>query len=192
MELCLYLFNNEKLYEVLKEVADCGCKVTVYSIPLEGYDDKHSMPIISHKEHRKIGEFTKYDLAVSLYNKIATDSLPNFQLRIVPHIYLRSERVSPFSRGEMPYSLHCKSFLLKTRSGLTYEGVTSSNFAVRDKEKHELAAVFQLEKKEVEAASDFYLGLYENSIPLGEFKEKGDYTKFQIKEQKNIKNNCKL
>ncbi len=181
LDLALYLFNNDILLNALLELADAGCKVTVYSIPLEGYDDKSRANIYSFKNGDLIGNFTKYEIAREIYGKIQKLRHPHFEFRIVPHMYLRSPRVKPFSRGKMPYSLHCKTFLAKCKDDSYYAGITSSNLAVRDEEKNEIAAIIQIDQKDSCSARDFFAGLYENSVNIYDFDETADYFQFPIK-----------
>lgn len=181
VDMALYLFNNAYLFSVLKELADSGCRVCVYSIPLEGYDAASSMEIRSHLSGDPIGRHTKYDLAEKLYEKIRNLNHPNLSLRIVPHMYIRSRYVKPFSRGDMPYSLHCKTFLIQLRGGRFCAGLTSSNFAVRDAQKIELACIMPLGEAEIASSTDFYSGLFENSVPVEHFDPTADYAHWKIR-----------
>lgn len=180
LSLAMYLFNNRELYKVLKELSECGCETTIYSIPLEGYDHDKPAPVFSHNSGRSIGCLTKYDLARTIYEEIRKSVNGNLHLRIVPHMYLRSESVNPFSRGNMPYSLHCKTICIQCYDGTVYAGLTSSNMAVRDAQKIELVMLRSLCEREKVSAWDFYSGLYENSIDINEFDEIADYSHFQI------------
>lgn len=181
LNLALYLFNNEVLLDTLISLASVGVKVTVYSIPIEGYDNRYPRSIIEYHSGISLGNFTKYDLANKVYGRIRKEHIHNFELRIVPHMYLRSKRVHPFSRGSMPYSLHIKSFAATMKNGDLYAGLTSSNFAVRDAQKNEAAVICQLDEPEALSTTDFYLGLYENSISFFDFDASGDYSHFQVR-----------
>lgn len=180
IDLALYLFNNEYLLSVLEQLADSNCQVNVYSIPLEGYDTT-SHKITDHKTDLCIGDYSKYELAKRVYDKILEMNHPNFTLFIMPHMYIRSSNVAPFSRGKMPYSLHCKSYMVQFRNGASYAGLTSSNFAVRDAQKIELISIMPLGESEKISTQDFYEGLKENSIPINRFNEKNDYKHYEIK-----------
>lgn len=183
IDVALYLFNNRELYKALYDLAEASCRVTVYSIPLEGYDNSCPVPIYDAETYRAIGEKTKYQLANELYSDIIANAPHCFALRIVPHMYLRSCRVKPFSRGEMPYSLHCKSLLVQNKDGTYYAALTSSNLAVRDASKHEVAFVARLDNHEVVSSVDFYEGLYENSIDIRTFDSKKDYSHYRVKKR---------
>lgn len=115
VDIALYLFNNLSLYNALEGISESGCKVTIYSIPLEGYDRKPANVLdhITKKETR----VSKYDLAKSIYDKLYVVSNSSLSLRIVPHIFLRSANVKKFSRGSTPYSLHCKTACIQFKNG---------------------------------------------------------------------------
>ena len=176
----MYLFNNNAFLDALVDIANAGCRVTVYSIPLEGYDNGRRRDIYSFQDHNRIGCFTKYEIACGVYRRIRMLGNPNFEFRIVPHMYLRSPRVKPFSRGNMPYSLHCKTFLATLNNGESYAGITSSNLAVRDEEKLEMASIIPLGENDTASAVDFFEGLHENSFAIREFDESADYSHFQV------------
>lgn len=180
IDIALYLFNNKYLFSVLKQLADSDCQVNIYSIPLEGYDTT-PYPITSHKDNLCLGKYSKYDFAKEVYNEILKLGHPKLTLFIMPHMYIRSDNVSPFSRGKMPYSLHCKSYMVQFRNGSSYAGLTSSNFAVRDAQKIELACIMPLGENEKKSTMDFYQGLKENSIPASSFNSKNDYKHYEIK-----------
>lgn len=174
VDIALYLFNNLKLYDTLENINQEGCRITIYSIPLEGYDTK-SAHVLNIKTGR-YSHVSKYDLAKQIYDKLYVVSNESFSLRIVPHIFLRSKRIRPFSRGEAPYSLHCKTAFIRFKDGRVFSVVTSSNMAVRDAEKHEVVVMSILNRAEAQAARDFFIGLYQHSIPIGEFDGTREYT----------------
>lgn len=180
LEIALYLFNNEYLYSTLKDLADSGCRIHIYSIPLEGYDDDKPLNIANHKNGLSLGRYTKFYFANQIYTDIQKSNNPNLHLHIVPHMYLRSNKVRAFSRGNMPYSLHCKTFFLRYKNGNAFAGLTSSNMAVRDAPKIEMAYITSLNQPEMESASDFFDGLKENSVLIDHFNPIGDYNHFRI------------
>lgn len=180
LEIALYLFNNEILYSTLKDLADKGCQIHIYSIPLEGYDDDKPIKITNHQNSLSLGIRTKFYFASRIYTDIQKSNHPNLHLHIVPHMYLRSDNVHAFSRGNMPYSLHCKTFFLRYKNGSAFAGLTSSNMAVRDAQKIEMAYVTSLSQQEITSASDFFAGLKENSILVADFDPSADYNHFRI------------
>lgn len=181
LHIALYLFNNEYLWKAIKQLADSGCKVYIYSIPLEGYDNDRTAPVFHHETQTSLGKRTKLYFAEKLYDEIKHCQQSNIQFYIMPHMYLRSSRVHAFSRGSMPYSLHCKILYLKCLSEKNYIGITSSNLAVRDAPKIELAFLSEIGGAESYSAEDFFQGLCENSIPLNDFIEGTDYSHYHIK-----------
>ena len=102
-------------------------------------------------------------------------------------MYIRSASVNPFSRGSMPYSLHLKSFMVQFKDGNVYAGLSSSNFAVRDASKIELACALLLGERDKNATIDFYNGLRENSIEINKFNENTDYTHYKIAKRRKIR-----
>lgn len=188
IDIAFYLFNNTHFLETLESLANCGIKIKIYSIPLEGYDTNKPISIYKYDTEEFIGKFSKFDCAKIVYEKIKEINNPNLKLFIMPHMYIRSEHVNPFSRGPMPYSLHIKSFMVEFKSGNICAGLTSSNFAVRDEHKIELACSILLNKNEKEATLDFYKGLRENSIEIGKFDECENYTHYKIKTRNSVKN----
>lgn len=181
IDVALYLFNNRELYKILEKHANRGCAINIYTIPLEGYDNDYPIEIKHHTGNVSLGKKTKYDLASELYSEISEAHNENIHLRIVPHMYLRSKRVRPFSRGSMPYSLHCKTCCVHLKDGRVYAGLTSSNLAVRDAQKHEIATIAQLDRAEIASVEDFFLGLWENSIDYDDFCCDDDFSHFETK-----------
>lgn len=180
VKIAMYLFNNSYLFNSLKELARAGCNIDVFSIPLEGYDDDKPLVITDNQTKTSLGAYTKYDLADEIYSDIQQYPIENFNLYIFPHMYLRSQTVNPFSRGNMPYSLHCKTCLIKFQDGTTYVGLTSSNMAVRDAQKIELFNLSTITGIEINSAEDFYAGLLENSININSFNPNADYNHYNI------------
>lgn len=181
IKIALYLFNNKYLFNTLKDLAESDISIDVFSIPLEGYDKDYPKYLDEYNGRRKFGPYTKLDCASPIYHELKKNSNSNFRLHIVPHMYLRSNRVKSFSRGNMPYSLHCKSIFVKFKNNKYYAGITSSNLAVRDAQKLEVAYIMSLENKaEITSARDFYRGLQENSIPIESFNPNNDYSHFPI------------
>lgn len=179
--MALYLFNNQALYDTLKDLSSSGADVDIFSIPLEGYDNDRPIRLYTQDGTNAVGPYTKLDCATPIYEDIINTHATKLHLHIVPHMYLRSSRVKAFSRGNMPYSLHCKSILVKFKNGQYYAGLTSSNLAVRDAQKLELAYIISLESEnEITSAVDFYDGLTDNSIPIESFNPNADYTHFSI------------
>jgi hypothetical protein len=184
--LCMYLYNNHILNDFLMGLSSRGIDVKVFSIPLEGYDTRNPMTLVDFDNPLGImnKKYTKYSAAKEVYDRIMTSNLPNFELYICPHMYIRSANVRPFSRGDMPYSLHAKTFLIKLKNGEGSIGLTSSNFAVRDAVKDELLLIIENENIMLESAQDFFGHLILNSIQINRFKDDTNWLNYNVKTSK--------
>ncbi|WP_430428042.1 phospholipase D-like domain-containing protein [Maribacter litoralis] len=166
-----YLFNNQYLYNYLKEVATIGIKVNVITIPLEGYDNNNPKALKNLETKAKTEErFTKYNLARKIFGETyRSTSHKNLNLYIFSHLYVRSANIKKFSRGTLPYSLHIKSAYIKKKNGYLVL-MSSSNLAVRDLVKYESMICIENEPGYEETAKAFYKNLIENSIPIKAYK----------------------
>jgi len=181
IKIGLYLFNNEILNTRLIELAIRGVKIDIITIPIEGYDAEKPKEIIDIKTGEVIACGSKYDFAKKIFEAYYKKEIPNSTLYFFPHMYLRSEKVKNFSRGEMPYSLHLKSFLIKHKNKPGIIGISSSNFAVRDLVKEENLLIIKNEADYFNPAYSFFNTLIENSLPIYDFNFKKDYTNYEIK-----------
>jgi hypothetical protein len=170
IHFALYLFNNQKLNEALLRIANNGVTTTVTTLPLEGYDAQARGDIYSHETGERVAQnVTKKDIAEDLFGEIIKNSPQNFRLLFYPHIYIRSSRVRPFSRGKMPYSLHIKSAFIKVSKDLSYSVLTSSNLAIRDLRKHEIMLIVENDREETSEALSFFNGLEKQSIEASKY-----------------------
>jgi len=181
IKLGLYLFNNKALNKRLVELANHGVKVDVVTIPIEGYDTTNPKEIINIQTNEIESSGSKYDFAKTIFEAHYRKEISNYTLYFFPHIYLRSENVKAFSRGEMPYSLHLKSFLIKYKNKIGTIGLSSSNFAVRDLAKEENLLIVENEADYFNPAYSFFNTLLENALPIYDFDFKKDYTNYAIK-----------
>lgn len=181
--LCLYLYNNEILHNALLNLSKKGIPVHVISIPLEGYDSAKPRDLYDANQPLSpaLKSQTKYDLAEKLYRGVKNSPVDYFTLHIFPHMYIRSPRVRPFSRGRMPYSLHGKSFYIKYKTGGGAMGLTSSNLAARDLVKDELMVVSENDPASNIAAQAFFNALISNAIPIDDFDDGKGYYDYPIK-----------
>jgi hypothetical protein len=175
INISLYLFNNENLVDKLIELANNGTLINIISIPIDGYDDDYPKNItdmltgeITHQ--RK----TKLDLAKLCYEKIS--KVNNISLYIFNHVFVRSSRIKIFSRGDMPYSLHIKSFYFKMQDGTSYSFVTSSNLAVRDTVKEEMMVRVKNDNSTEKATELFFKALIEESCLFECYNSKDIYS----------------
>ncbi len=181
INIALYLFNNKLINEKLIALSETGIKVNVYTIPIEGYDEGNPKNIIDIETRITISNKTKYDSAKDIFKNHFYNKYKNYKLYFFPHLFLRSPNLKTFSRGNMPYSLHTKSFLFRHKNGLCDMAISSSNFAVRDLVKEENLFFIYNEKEYEAAVLDFFILLKKYSIHISKFEFEGDYTKFKIK-----------
>ncbi|WP_378210812.1 phospholipase D-like domain-containing protein [Anoxybacteroides rupiense] len=127
IKLSFFLYNNPYLHSKLEELANLGCKITIFSIPLNGYDLKRVL--IFKNNYRDSFWSSKKEYAEKIYKRIEA-GIPNFELKIFPHTYIWVRQ--KFSRGKELYSLHNKSILAKFPDGRTKCISSSCNFAFGD------------------------------------------------------------
>ncbi len=173
---CMFLYNNPILHEEFIKFANAGIKVNVISIPLEGYDKDTFKKIIYYKSSNKSDdlnrkyklseEHSKYTLAKLIYKDIENNAADHFRFYIFPHIYIRSSNIKDFSRGNLPYSLHAKSFFIKTKEGVDKIAITSSNLATIDQVKNEVMIIANCSNDEAMNSSYFFKELISNSVSL--------------------------
>jgi len=121
IHLALYLFNNEHLFNVLKNIARKS-KVVVTSLPLAGYDK------------RKIGSATRiYKDALSKLNN------PNFNLMIYPYMYMWYG--AEYAEGGASYGFHVKAGYVLYKDGSCKLILTSCNLSPGDPYHSETAVV---------------------------------------------------
>lgn len=182
IDICLYLFNNIGLHKLFQELAAFGITVNVISIPLEGYDKNKPKHIINEDDGKKAYRKakSKFDLAVPIYQSFLEKPVENYSLYIFPHMYIRSAKTNTFSRGNLPYSLHIKSILIKFRDGNCAIGITSSNLAVRDIVKEENIIIVEGKDIYNQASIDFFTDLISQSIPIKDFDENLDWKKYEL------------
>ncbi len=189
INIALYLFNNSFINEKLIELAAKGVLINVYTIPIEGYDCNNPQTIIDIDTGNRFAQSSKYGLARNIFQHHYYKQHINYNLFFFPHIFLRSPHVKGFSRGNMPYSLHTKSFLFKHKDGSSDTAISSSNFAVRDLIKEENLLFIYNEAGYNEAAVHFFANLHLHAIHIAEYDFKNSYCDYFIKAtDNNLKN----
>ena len=180
VDIALYLFNNPYLLQTLKELASTTCRVTIYSIPIEGYDNNSQYTISTSDSSMTNASHTKYDWATHIYDEMKQNQNPYLDLRIVPHKYVRSQNVKPFSRGVLPYSMHIKTAFIQQMNDINCAFIFSSNLAVCDESKIESVYSWNLTRRDAGCAIDFFCGLRDNSISIKDFDPTQDYNHYNI------------
>lgn len=171
--LCMRLYNNGVLHEKMKAFANRGIKVTVISIPLEGYDDSHPKDIYEYGTNKRYRHnVTIYSLAKEIYEDIEKLNSENYILRIFDHTCVRKSTVRyASSSGErLPYSLHNKSVYIKYKDGKTVTGLTSSDLALGYQPKAELMLLVEDTPASCEITEMFFSNLLSHSIRLSDWQ----------------------
>lgn len=185
VQFALYLYNNKVLADKLIQLANEGLEINIISIPLDGYDNRKPQNIIDVNNGQIVYKnVTKYDLAKDIYKTAETIENLKYKLYLFPHMYLRSERVIPFSRGAMPYSMHTKSFYFEYKNGGGIVGLMSSNIAVRDLSKFESLICFEGDAGEVYETKEFFNNLTKWSVFIKEFDKTKDWSNYNIVPEK--------
>ncbi len=180
INICLYLFNNSLLNDALATLAQTGVVVNVYTIPIEGYDNEHAKEIIDIETGQTVNRGTKYSLAREVFAGHYREIYANYNLCFFPHMYVRSAKVNPFSRGGMPYSLHAKSFMFTHKNGAVDIALSSSNFAVRDLVKDENMLLIYNNPAYNTPVAHFFNTLQRLAINIRHFDFTKNYSGFTI------------
>ncbi|SDD78621.1 PLD-like domain-containing protein [Bhargavaea beijingensis] len=167
--ISLFLFNNISLYRALKRLAELGTLINIYTIPLNGYDDKK----VRAFDGSKSIDVSKRQYAEWIVKDIITENI-NINYYLVPHTNLWSKQKA--SRGNNSYALHNKSILVRYHND-TYKCIsTSSNLAVGDPEKSENLLIID-RNSDIAMFKKYFELLGENSIKLD------NYQKFRSKHE---------
>jgi phosphatidylserine/phosphatidylglycerophosphate/cardiolipin synthase-like enzyme len=180
INIALYLFNNSFINDKLIVLAAGGVQVNVYTIPIEGYDENNPQTIIDFDTGNRFAQSSKYGLARNIFQHHYYKRHINYNLFFFPHMFLRSPHVKKFARGNMPYSLHAKSFLFKHKDGRCDVAISSSNFAVRDLVKEENLLFICNEPEYAVAAIHFFQSLHLNAIHIADYDFEKDYSDYSI------------
>lgn len=171
LSMCRY--NNGVLHEKMKAFANRGIKVTVISIPLEGYKDSHPKNIYEYETNKIYRHnVTIYSLAKEIYEDIEGLNSENYILRIFDHTYVRRAAVRYVSSSgrKLPYSLHNQSVYIKYKNGKTVTGLTSSNLALGHYPKAELMLLAEDTPASCEITEMFFSNLLSHSVRLSDWR----------------------
>jgi len=122
IHIAFYLFNNLTFLKFLTAKAMNGCKVTVTSLPVDGYSDK----LVAIEGLPK--KVSSREYAVLVYQEILKTN--NIDLLFFPHLY--SWYGALYAGGNPSYSFHIKAIYAKTIDGQAKCILTSGNFKVGD------------------------------------------------------------
>lgn len=155
-----FLFNNSRLFNYLENLATEGCKVKVFSLPLNGYGDRKYNMVNSKKK------VSAKSAAKPIYKKIY-NGIPNFSLCVFPHQYLWY-RVR-YAGGGLPYSLHAKVVFVDAGRRKKKCIITSCNFATSDPPHSENMLVMENNASATKAFKHFFGTLSSRSIDLAKY-----------------------
>lgn len=171
--LSMRLYNNSVLHEKMKAFANRGIKVTVVSIPLDGYEDNHPKYIYEYGTNKSYRHnVTVYSLAKEIYEDIERLNNENYILRLFDHTCVRKSTLryaSSFGK-KLPYSLHNNSVYIKYKDGKTVTGLTSSNLAVGYRPKAELMLLAEDTPASCEITEIFFSNLLSHSVRLPDWQ----------------------
>jgi phosphatidylserine/phosphatidylglycerophosphate/cardiolipin synthase-like enzyme len=156
VHLALYLFNNQHLYQVLRDLAKTA-HVIVTSTPLSAYDE------------RKIGN------AKIIYEDLAkryesTEASHNPELLIYPHMYIWHG--AEYAKAKASYSFHIKAGYVLYKDSSCKLILTSCNMAPGDPYHSELAIVLEdpsCSSAYSEAFKKFFQILEDLAVPWKEY-----------------------
>ena len=172
--LSMRLYNNGVLHEKMKAFANRGIKVTVISIPLEGYDNNYPKKIYEYGTNETYcHNVTIYSLAKEIYEDIERWNNENYILRIFDHTYVRISSLrykNSFSERMLPYSLFTKSIYIKYKDGKTVTGLTSSDLAVGYQPKDEIMLLVEDTLASRETSEMFFSNLLMHSVRLSDWR----------------------
>jgi len=171
IDCALFLFSTPLLARTLKQLSEQGIRIRVVSTPLDSY---HKAKIsLADKDGEML---SKHDIATRIYTYFAKPS--NLELRIFPHVFVRSPSYRQFERGSAPYSLHTKSIWVNFKNGKTVEILTSCNMSGADEIKDELLLIIERDAMPIKQQAMFFETLWDASV-----NDKSDFDIFHYKIQ---------
>ncbi|MGD7023054.1 phospholipase D-like domain-containing protein [Rossellomorea vietnamensis] len=162
IKISFFLYNNPYIHSKLEKMADeYGCRILIYTIPLDGYDKRKKAITLSNG---KTSMISKYDYALKIKDRIKHP----IELRYVPHTNVWYEQKT--SRGADSYALHNKSILIKYGDN-SYKCIsTSSNFALGDPPHSENVYITD-NKADINMFNTYFELLHNHSFSLEEYQE---------------------
>ncbi|WLR60174.1 phospholipase D-like domain-containing protein [Guptibacillus hwajinpoensis] len=175
IKVSFFLYNNPFLHEALENIAHKGCKVIIYSLPLNGYTKQEVK--ISNPEKSRLFVSSKYEYALKTYRRVFNRPNNNIEIKIFPHTYRWFK--PKYSRGDEPYSLHTKNIWLLDEDGKEKFICLSCNLAFADQQHSENMLVIE-DERNAKNMYKIYFELLENwSLSLKQYinysKQKFDF-----------------
>jgi hypothetical protein len=168
ISISMFLYNNPILQVELEKLAKKGCFITIYSLPLEGYDRRAISEIYYKNFHESICHSSKYQYASKVYERVLNTE--NMNLKIFPHTYIWTEQRT--SRGKNLFSLHSKCLLAKFPGNVTKSITASSNFAFGDPRHSENMLIVENCGNTTKMFETYFELLHANSLPWADYQQK--------------------
>lgn len=171
IKLSMFLYNNPELHRFLEGLSSTGVRISIYSLPLAGYDKRKVK--VYRNNYETSFESSKYQYAEVIYNRIRQQE--NIELKIFPHTYIWAEQW--YSRGRNLYSLHNKSIKATFPDGRVKCISSSCNFAFGDPKHSENMIVVENEQNTINMFSVYFDMLDRHSISLEHYEANHDQLK---------------
>lgn len=166
IKISFFLYNNPYLHSQLEKLMEKGCKITVFTIPLDGYDTKSTKVYYRGSENHIFT--SKREYSSRIFDRINILG-SNFKLFIFPHTYIWFKQ--KFSRGKHLYSLHNKSILAKFGNNGIKCISSSCNFALGDPPHSENLLIISNETSTADMFKTYFNLLRGNSLSIEEYIE---------------------
>lgn len=162
IHIAAYLFNNVILLEALEQLAKMGCKITITTLPPNGYKDKKL------KVEGYDTKVSAQELAEACFKKILKTKC--ISLKFYPHQYMWYGAL--YAGGGASYSFHIKSALAIFPDGGNKCMLGSGNFMVSDPCHSDNFLVIENEDEYYNQFSQFYSDLERLAISANSFHNK--------------------
>lgn len=180
--LTLSQFNNESLNDLLKELAESGIPIHLISIPMDGYKDSDPVKLTNLVDGQAAYETeqSKFALARGIYGAHYKRPAANFKFYLFPHLAIRDTQLSPFDKGNMPYSLTTNSFLFVYKNGGGAVGLSSSNLDVGEIVKDNQMLLVEDDWQLLKNSLRFFKSLITYSFELDDFDFNAKYNHYKM------------
>lgn len=168
IKLSMFLYNNPELHCFLEGLSSTGVRISVYSLPLAGYDKRKVK--MYRNNYETSFESSKYEYAEVIYNRIRQRE--DIELKIFPHTYIWAKQW--YSRGRNLYSLHNKSIKATFPDGRIKCISSSCNFAFGDPKHSENMIVVEDEENTINMFNSYFKMLDNHSIFLEDYEANQD------------------
>ncbi|MBZ9534511.1 hypothetical protein HUN92_03725 [Bacillus firmus] len=165
ISISFFLYNNPYLHAFIEKLVEQGCEVNIYSIPLNGYDERVKELYKSNYSYKDKIRTSKFEYAEKVYKRITTGN-KNINLKIFPHTYIWNKQ--KFSRGSNLYSLHNKSILAEFEDGVKCIS-SSCNFALGDPPHSDNFLVIKGNANAEKIFKDYFSILDQISLPIDNY-----------------------